>query len=71
MPKHRRFSDATFIPAGSAQTDRADRAVHATDLRPPSNELLDALPRKDFQLLASKLVSVNLAQGAVHFEPAM
>ena len=42
--------------------------MHAIDPGPASNKLLDALPRKDFELLAKHLISVQLAQGLVLFE---
>ncbi|MDO8399343.1 MAG: Crp/Fnr family transcriptional regulator [Bradyrhizobium sp.] len=42
--------------------------MHAIDPGPASNKLLDALPRKDFELLAKHLISVQLAQGTVLFE---
>jgi CRP-like cAMP-binding protein len=43
--------------------------LHAIDPGPVSNKLLQTLPREDFQLLASQLVTMPLAQGIVLFEP--
>jgi CRP-like cAMP-binding protein len=42
--------------------------VHALASGASSNKLLDALPRKHFELLAKHLISVQLAQGTVLFE---
>jgi CRP-like cAMP-binding protein len=39
--------------------------VHAITSGATSNKLLDALPRKDFELLAEHLIPVQLAQGTV------
>jgi CRP-like cAMP-binding protein len=43
--------------------------VHAIDPGPLSNKLLQALPREDFQLLASQLETMPFAQGTMLFEP--
>ncbi len=45
-----------------------DTAAHAIDPGPASNKLLQALPRKDSELLASHFVPVALPQGTVLFE---
>jgi CRP-like cAMP-binding protein len=42
--------------------------VHANDLGPVSNKLLNALPQSDFQLLHPRLKTIHLAQGTVLHE---
>ena len=67
----RRFSDATFIPAGCGP-DRPGGTpfiLHAIDPGPLSNKLLAAFPRKEYQLLLPHLNSEQLAQGEVLYEP--
>jgi CRP-like cAMP-binding protein len=43
--------------------------VHANDIEPTSNKLLNALPQSDFQLLHPRLTTIHLAQGTVLYEP--
>ena len=42
--------------------------MHANDLGPISNKLLNALPQSDFQLLHPRLTTIHLAQGTVLYE---
>ena len=42
--------------------------MHANDLGPISNKLLNALPQSDFQLLHPQLTTIHLAQGTVLYE---
>ena len=65
----RRFSDATLQPPQEGP-DRPGGtiSVHANDLGPISNKLLNALPQSDFQLLHPRLTTIHLAQGTVLYE---
>src|SRR5580765_630909 len=65
----RRFSDATLQPPQEGP-DRpgGTNSVHANDLGPISNKLLNALPQSDFQLLHPRLTTIHLAQGTVLYE---
>src|SRR6478609_8354167 len=65
----RRFSDATLQPPQEGP-DRPGGtiSVHANDLGPISNKLLNALPQSDFQLLHPRLTTIHLAQSTVLYE---